>query len=122
MTSLDRIAIAAFSRASFSSIAPVVYDSFAATAGFETLGGFRSSGLESDPLLGNPTFSMITSGRKGLGGMLRSVFDPNYKLSDDNIRGVRTVAPYGRLPGTSILWNALQNATPSHSMQQVPNQ
>lgn len=119
MLTPQRMAIAAFSRASFSSIGPVIYDSFAATAGFETLGGFRASGLESDPLLGNPTFAILTSGRRGIGGGLRSMFDPNYDLSDDNIRGIRTVVPFSRLPGTSIMWNQILNQTPSHSVKAV---
>ncbi len=121
MLTPDRMAIAAFSRASFSSIGPVIYDSFAATAGFETLGGFRSSGLESDPLLGNPTFSIITAGRKGLGGGLRSMIDPDYDLSDENIRGIRTVVPFSRLPGTSLMWNQILNQTPSHSVNKIDN-
>lgn len=121
MLTPDRMAIAAFSRASFSSIGPVIYDSFAATAGFETLGGFRSSGLESDPLLGNPTFSIITAGRKGLGGGLRSMIDPDYDLSDENIRGIRTVVPFSRLPGTSLMWNEILNQTPSHSVNKIDN-
>jgi len=119
MMTPERMGIAAFSRASFSSIGPVIYDSFAATAGFETLGGFRSSGLESDPLLGNPTFSIITAGRRGIGGGIRSMIDPNYDLSDDNIRGIRTVVPFSRLPGTSILWNQILNQTPAKSINQV---
>ena len=119
MLTPDRMAIAAFSRASFSSIGPVIYDSFAATAGFETLGGFRSSGLESDPLLGNPTFSIITAGRKGLGGGLRAMIDPDYDLSDDNIRGIRTVVPFSRLPGTSLMWNQILNQTPAKSINRV---
>lgn len=119
MLTPQRMAIAAFSRASFSSIGPVVYDTFAATLGMETLGGFRASGLESDPLLGNPTFAILTSGRRGIGGGLRSMFDPNYDLSDDNIRGIRTVVPFSRLPGTSIMWNQILNQTPSHSVKAV---
>ena len=119
MLTPGRMTVAAFSRASFTSIGPVAYDTLAATFGAETLGGFRASGLESDPLLGNPTFSIIMSGRRGIGGGVRSLFDPGYKLSDQDIRGIRTVVPFSRLPGTSMLWNEILNRTPSHSIQKT---
>jgi hypothetical protein len=119
MLSPGRIAIAAFSRASFTSIGPVAYDTFAASFGMETLGGFRATGLESDPLFGNPTFSLFTAGRQGIGGSIRAFFDPNYDLSDENIRGVRTAVPYSRLPGTSLFWNSILNQTPAHSVKKA---
>jgi len=121
MTTPGRMAIAAFSRASFSSIGPVAYDTLASSLGAETMGGFRSSGLESDPLLGNPTFAILTAGRKGVGGGIRSLFDPNYQFSDQDIKGIRNVVPFSRLPGTATMWNWLQNQTPSHSLQGVSN-
>ncbi len=115
----DRMAIAAFSRASFASIVPTLYDTFASRLGYETLGGVRTTGLESDPIFGNYTFNVLTRGLTGLLSPIRAGIDPNYKFSRDDARSMRIMTPLGRHPAVGWLYNEMTKGLPNKSLQRA---
>lgn len=121
MTTPTRLGLAAFSRASFTSIAPTLYDTGAVSLGYPTLGGFRASGMESDPILGNPTLTLLTQGRRGLFSPVRAMVDSNYDFSKDDARAMRLLIPMNRFPGMTSIYNKLINDLPAKSQPEFGN-
>jgi hypothetical protein len=111
----ERIARAALSRAAFSSLIPSIWDATAGAAGLPTSTGYRASGLESDPLLGNPTFALYQNAKNVPVGIARAMFDDRYDFSQQDLRALRSLIPLQNAYFAMPLFNALAEELPEYS-------
>jgi len=114
----QRAAVAAFSRAAFSGIAPTLIDTALVTAGYKPLGGYRASGLESHPLFGSPTWQLIGEGIPSATRLIRAGVDPTYDVSQADVSGARSLLPFHRFPGIMAVTNNLMNGLPKRPQKQ----
>ena len=114
----QRAAVAAFSRAAFSGIAPTLIDTALVTAGYKPLGGYRATGLESHPLFGSPTWQLIGEGVPAAARLARAGIDPNYDVSQSDIAGARSLLPFHRFPGVVSVTNQMMNGLPKRPQKQ----
>lgn len=104
MLSMEAIAKAAFSRGGASSLLPIAADELLTQLGFESEFSFsRTSGLDRDPLLGNPTFDLFTNARRST-RFIRALFSDEYQISQADFRALRTLLP---LQNAYVLKNIL---------------
>ena len=76
------IAKAGFQRSAFASLLPAFMDSGLMLAGADPFFHYRSSGLDSNLITGNPTVSLIFNNLfKGVSGTNRSIWDKDYEFS-----------------------------------------
>jgi len=108
------IATAAFQRGAWSSIIPMSIDTITGSAGFDPLFSARSSGLESDPLFGNPTADLLINGRKAFAG-LTAPFRNDYDYSQDDMRNLRKLLPFQNIVGIRNVLDAIQSDLPKRS-------
>lgn len=76
------IAKAAFQRSAFASLLPAFIDSGLGVLGADPFFHYRSTGLDSNLLTGNPTVSLIKNNLyKGVSGSIKSMWDKDYEFS-----------------------------------------
>ncbi|QLF87986.1 putative internal virion protein [Pelagibacter phage Hroenn EXVC015P] len=76
------IAKAAFQRSAFASLLPAFVDSGLGVLGADPFFHYRSTGLDSNLLTGNPTVSLIKNNLyKGVSGSIKSMWDKDYEFS-----------------------------------------
>lgn len=106
----QKVGLAAFNRGGASSILPMGTDFVADRLGFKKPFSYaRSSGLESDPLLGNPTFDALVNVNARL---FRSAIDPNYSSTQSDLRDLRKIIPGQNLPVIDNILNYYQSRMP----------
>jgi hypothetical protein len=120
-TTPQKLATAALSRASFASLGPMVYDTFAQSFGYESLSGARVSGLSGHPIFGNPTFQILERGIPGVGKTARSLFDGGYDVNSRDVRAASTMIPLSRHPLLIPLINAATAELPSSGVSALGN-
>ncbi len=110
-----RLAAGAWQRSNTSSILPPFLDNAAAAFGFSPLfSQGRVSGLSNqlkEDLIGNPTADLLSSSR--LLGTLRAPFDPNFSVSQADVRAVRNLLPFQNFYGVQQMIDALQYSRPA---------
>lgn len=102
--SMENIAKAAFQRAAFSSVIPMMVDSGTLAAGMDPVFNFRSSGQSSDPIFGNPTVGLLNDSLRAIGGMVRAPLDSSYSYSEQDFRRATSSLPWQNL---SVIRNGL---------------
>ena len=106
----QKVGLAAFNRGGASSILPMGTDLVADRLGFKKPFSYaRSSGLESDPLLGNPTFDALVNVNARL---FRSAIDPTYSSTQSDLRDLRKIIPGQNLPVIDNILNYYQSRMP----------
>ena len=78
---LKNFAKAGFQRSAFASILPAFYDSGHHWATGSPFFHYRSTGLDSNLLTGNPTVSFLNKAYRGTSEAFRSVFDSDYDFN-----------------------------------------
>lgn len=110
-----RLAAGAWQRSNTSSILPPFLDTAATTFGLSPLfSQGRSTGLGNalqENLFGNPTMDLLSSSRTL--GMLRAPFDPNFSVSQADVRAVRNLLPFQNFYGVQQMIDALQYSRPA---------
>lgn len=110
-----RLAAGAWQRSNTSSILPPFLDTAATTFGLSPLfSQGRSTGLSNalqENLFGNPTMDLLSSTRAL--GMLRAPFDPNFSVSQADVRAVRNLLPFQNFYGVQQMIDALQYSRPA---------
>ena len=113
----ENIVRAIVSRAAFTSLIPSLYDSAAAPSGLPTIMPMRFSGLESDPILGNPTFALYMEAKGLPFRMIRSALDSGYDFSKQDLRALRALIPLQNMPGITNMFNLFNNNLPQSSTE-----
>jgi hypothetical protein len=115
MLSPEKVAKAAFARGGFSSIIPMAVDTPLSWMGYDPIFSFaRTSGIESDPLFGNPTLTAFWEG-KNAARMLRAPLESDYSFSQEDMRSLRTLLPFQNLTGIRNGLDAIQTRLPKRS-------
>lgn len=110
----EEIGKAAFQRAGWSSLLPLGIENTAGLLTQDPIFDYRTTGL-STSIFGNPTFDLIDKGKQSMSGIGRLVLDPDYKLSQDNIRDFTGVLPFSNMLGIKNGLNVLARELPRHS-------
>ena len=108
MLTPDKVAKAAFARGGFSSIIPMAVDTPLSWMGYDPVFSFsRTSGIESDPLFGNPTLTAFWEG-KNAARALRAPLESDYSFSQEDMRSLRSILPFQNLTGIRNVLDAFQ--------------
>ena len=111
----DKIAMGAFSRAGYSSILTIPADYVLGGMGYDApFSAGRTSGLDSDPLFGNPSFQMAVNARK-LPSFARAAYDSKFKVSRDMFGAARTFVPLQGVPVIKQFLDRFQWSLPRES-------
>lgn len=115
---LNRFLKAGFQRGGASSLLPVVANEVTNAMQYDQPFNYRNSGLEADPVFGNPTFDLITSRGKGLAGLFRAPLDSTYDFSQENLRALRTFLPFQNAVGIKKALDSLGSRLPARSKEE----
>lgn len=100
--SVEKVGLAAFQRAGWASIFPMIGDSAMRLAGEEPVFDFRTTGQASDVFFGNPTFGLLNDTIAGSGAMFQTLTGD--ELSQADARSIaRPLALQNALPFTMLL-------------------
>ncbi|HYD02110.1 MAG TPA: hypothetical protein VEB22_12860, partial [Phycisphaerales bacterium] len=102
-----RIGYGAFTRAAFSGVAPTFVDTGLQVVGVQPLAGRRMTGAASYSLFDNPTFQLASQGGPSLVRLLRAGVDPTYDVSEQDLKGARSMLPLNRMPPIVALSNSI---------------
>ena len=111
---LPRVAAASFQRGAWSSIIPMGIDTITSSFGFDPAFSARTTGLETDALVGNATFDLAVNGRKVFAG-LTAPFRNDYDFSQENFKIARKLWPYQAIVGIRNGLDAIQTRLPKQS-------
>ena len=117
MLSDEKIGLGAFNRGGAASILPMATDWVSDSLGYgKPFGYARTSGLESHPLLGNPTFDVLANTPESL-RTLRAAIDPKYNATQTDMRNLRKVVPGQNLPVVKNILDYYQTRLPKERYQ-----
>jgi len=112
MLSDEKIALGAFNRGGAASILPMATDWVSDSFGYgKPFGYARTSGMESHPLLGNPTFDVMVNLPTALRGA-RAAVDPDYNATQSDMRNLRKIFPGQNLPLVKNILDYYQTRLP----------
>jgi len=117
----NKIAIAAFQRAGWSSMMPPYVDMVTGILSPENRFNTRSSGMETDLVNGNPTTDLIKKLGKVAGNGLRAGFRSDYDFSKQDLNRIMRLFPYQNLYGVNQMLNFLRDNSglPDKSKRQL---
>ena len=117
----NKIAIAAFQRAGWSSMMPPYIDMMMGVVSPENRFNTRSSGMETDLVNGNPTTDLIKKLGKVAGNGLRAGFRSDYDFSKQDLNRIMRLFPYQNLYGVNQMLNFLRDNSglPDKSKRQL---
>ena len=104
-TTLARLGYGGFSRAAFSGIAPTLIDTALFPLGIKPLQGGRTTGQNGYSIFNFPTQQLVNDAVPAAIGLARSAIDPSYDLSEQDVRGARSLVPLSRFPGVTSITN-----------------
>lgn len=112
----SEIAKAAFARTGFFTLFPPAVDAIGKYTGLYSpqFNHTRSTGLETDPIFGNPTLNLLTSAYK----IPRAIVAPlrkDYQFSQEDMRAIRSVTPLQNALGVRNWLDAIQTRLPPSS-------
>ena len=103
------IAKASFARSSYAAFIPGSFDTAFDTYGADPFFSYyRSSGLDSNFITGNPTYQIYTDGKDALRTAVRTSLNPDYQMSRGKARSILTALPFSNAIG---IQNAIRIAT-----------
>ena len=109
--SVESIAKAAFQRSTFSTLIPAVLDTGLYITGFNPQFNYRSSGLETNLITGNPTYAL---GEKVVGALRstgKAIFDDEYDFSKRDAYKWKSILFYQNMIGvTNILQHMIDES------------
>lgn len=105
-----KLAGAAFQRTSESSLMPMGIDMASEMITGEPIFDFRSTGLASDAIFGNPTVDLINSAREASAGAASALMGDDYSAPD--FKNLTRTLPFQRMMGITQLINWLGSGLP----------
>lgn len=112
MLSVDAIGKAAFQRSSWASLWPALIDTGGAFFTDEPVFAYRSTGLETNLITGNPTVQLISKGLASTQAVSRSLLNPDLQFSQGQQRALNTLYPYQNALGVKNALNKLVEIRP----------
>lgn len=110
--SWDKLAAAGFSRASFSSIIPALFDTGALFFGIQPMFDFRSSGQAQNLWFGNPNTGFIfEDAPKAIRGLLNATIGED-EFTQQDLRSMSRTVPLGNWIPVQILLSILSQGVP----------
>lgn len=106
------LAAAAFSRSSYASMLPAMFDTLPAMVADVRLFDTRSSGLASDLITGNPTYALSKNLKQALSAPMQALLRDDRQFTQEDARALRRILPYQNLLGVDYLVNPLIEQLP----------
>ena len=114
----DVIAKAAFQRAAFASLMPIGANLVGSLYTDVPIFGYRTSGLDSNIITGNPTYSFIFQKlMPTIKAISQSTFNPNRQFSSGDANKAIGILPYYNLIGVQNILKALAGKFPEERQQ-----
>ncbi len=110
--SYEAIGKAAFQRSSWASVLPGAYDTASMFFTDDPTFAYRSSGLQSNFITGNPSVQLISKGLSSAQAISRAVVNPDLQLSQGQARAAVSIAPYQNVLGIQQAFNLLIETRP----------
>jgi len=112
MLSVEAIGKASFQRSSWASLWPALIDTGGAFFTDEPVFAYRSTGLETNLITGNPTVQLISKGLASAQAVSRSLLNPDLQFSQGQQRALNTLVPYQNALGIKNALNKLVEIRP----------
>ncbi|MBV2122064.1 MAG: hypothetical protein KUF74_11460 [Candidatus Thiodiazotropha sp. (ex Ctena orbiculata)] len=114
--SAEAVAKASFVQSSWSTLLPMSIDSALYPTGIDPLFSYRSTGLQQNPVTGNPSFDlMFNKAPEAVTGVTQSLLHSDRDYSQKDFRNLKDALPTGNLPGVEQMLNAISSVLPKRS-------
>ena len=110
--SVESIAKASFQRSSWAALFPAAVDTGAAFFTDDPIFAFRSTGLDTNFITGNPSVQAITKGLGSAQAVSRSIVNPDLQFSQGNQRALNTLVPWNNAIGIKNVMNKVVDMRP----------
>ncbi len=110
--SAESIAKASFQRSSWAALFPGLIDTGAAFFTDDPVFAYRSTGLDTQFITGNPTVQLISKGIGSAQAVSRSIINPDLQFSQGNQRALNTIVPFNNALGIKNALNKLVDMRP----------
>jgi hypothetical protein len=118
---LDRYAAAAWANSSYSSLTPALIDSTSSFATGERFFDTRNSGLGSDIITGNPTYSLVKNLGKAGSGAMQAALRGDRQFDKSDAAAFRRLLPYQNVLGMDAMFQAITGDLPAKDDDTDPN-
>jgi hypothetical protein len=110
--SVESVAKASFQRSSWAALFPGLIDTGAAFFTDDPIFAYRSSGLDTQFITGNPSVQLISKGIGSAQAISRSLFNPDLQFSQGQQRALNTIVPFNNALGIKNALNKLVDMRP----------
>ena len=110
--SVESVAKASFQRSSWAALFPGLIDTGAAFFMDDPIFAYRSTGLDTQFITGNPTVQLISKGIGSAQAVSRSILNPDLQFSQGQQRALNTIIPYNNALGIKNALNKLVEMRP----------
>jgi hypothetical protein len=117
----DRLAAAAFANSSYSAMLPALIDTGASLSVGERFFDTRASGLGSDIITGNPTYTALFKNLpRAVSGVAQAVLRGDRQFDKTDANAIRRLIPWNNLLGLDPLYQALTKDLPEKDEDSDP--
>ncbi|MET0079666.1 MAG: hypothetical protein ABW119_14475, partial [Candidatus Thiodiazotropha lotti] len=114
--SAEAVAKASFTQSSWSTLLPMTIDSALYPTGVDPLFSYRSTGLQQNPISGNPSVDLVFNKvPEAVSGVTKAAIHDDYDYSQKDFRQLKSALPTGNLPGVEQMLNAISSVLPKRS-------
>ena len=110
--SINAIAAASFQRSSWAALWPGLIDTGAMFFTDDPIFAYRSTGLDTNFITGNPTVQLVGKGLSSAQAVSRSLFNPDLQFSQGQQRALNTLMPWQNAIGIKHVLNNLVEMRP----------
>ena len=112
MLSVDALAKASFQRSSWASLFPALVDTGGAFFTDDPVFAYRSTGLDTNLITGNPSVQLLSKGLSSAQAVSRSLLNPDLQFSQGQQRALNTLLPWQNAIGIKNALNKLVELRP----------
>jgi hypothetical protein len=110
--SIESIAKASFQRSSWAALFPGLIDTGASFFIDDPIFAYRSTGLDTQFITGNPTVQLVSKGLSSAQAVSRSIVNPDLQFSQGQQRALNTIIPFNNALGIKNALNKLVDMRP----------
>ena len=110
--SVESIAKASFQRSSWAALFPGLIDTGASFFIDDPIFAYRSTGLDTQFITGNPTVQLVSKGLSSAQAVSRSIVNPDLQFSQGQQRALNTIIPFNNALGIKNALNKLVDMRP----------
>lgn len=108
---IKSIGKAAFQRSTYSTLFPTLVDTGAYLTGFNPLFNYRTTGLDSNIITGNPTYTLFANASSAVRNTGKAIFDDEYDFSKSDANKWLRILPYQNMLGIKNIMQYLIDAS-----------